>query len=55
MANKPLPAKGANQIATRPPRHCSGPACSQRDSWYRPTAYGPTERPIAWARNSRSL
>ena len=33
---------GANQIETRLPRHCSGPACSQPASWYRPTAYSPT-------------
>jgi len=51
---------GANRIAA-----CSRPACSQAASgpasccsrlaadscsrWYRPTAYGPTDRPIAWA------
>jgi len=60
---KPLPAKvtdlhaGASQIATRLPRHCIGPArcCSQPASWYRSTAYGPTDRPVAWEHRNKSL
>jgi len=66
--HRPLPAKvtdyiikhaGANQTATHLSGHCSGPACSQPASqpasWYGPTAYGPTDRPIAWAHRSKSL
>jgi len=41
--------------ATRLPRHCSGPACSQPASWYRPTAYCHTDQPIAWAHRSKSV
>jgi len=49
---------GANQIASLLPRHCSGPArcCSQpTGGWYMPTAYSPTDRPIAWGHHSKSL